>query len=422
VTAWYKKSAELVQGTRIECAFVSTNSVAQGEQVEPLWKTLAPHRITINFAHQYFDWDTDGAGKAAVYVVIIGFAGFSTPEKHVVSYDDLREDGQETQCKTINAYLVPDGGDVLVESRRNPLSAPVTAHYGSMANEARPKGDKRPLFFFDDKSEYRAFVKNEPTAKRWLKPFVGADELLNDLDRWCLWLEGAKSTDLKSVPEVQKRVDAIRANRQASSRAATKELAKTAHLFGENRQPKKDYLAIPLHSSENRSVVPFRHYKPSTIVGNACAYIEGDDRFIFGILQSYFHMAWVGSVGGRLEGRYRYSIGLVFNNFPWPNNVSAKKKASVETAAKAVLAARSDDGGTLDSLYAVGMMPRKLVQAHRKLDAAVDACYGKRFNNDNERLRELFRLYKEQLTKGQGELLEKPVRKAPRPRKLAKAA
>jgi hypothetical protein len=422
VTAWYKKAAEFVQGSKVQCAFVSTNSVSQGEQVEPLWKSLAPYNVTINFAHQYFDWDTEGAGKAAVYVVIIGFANVSLPSKHVVSYDDLKGDGLETKCKSINAYLVPDGETILVQSRRRPLNAPVAAHYGSMANEARPKGDTRPLFFLDDKWAHRDFIRKEPSAKRWIKPFIGADELLHDLNRWCLWLEGAKSSDLKAMPEVKRRVDAIAANRRASSRAETNELAKTAHLFGEIRQPKGKYLAIPLHSSEHRSIIPFRHFRPSTIVGNACAYVEGDDAFVFGILQSAMHMSWVGSVGGRLEGRYRYSNGLVFNTFPWPTKVSAQKRAAVEKAAKAVLKARADEGGTLDDLYSTGMVPRKLVLAHRALDAAVDACYGKRFGSTNDRLRELFKLYRDQLNAGQGELLDQSSRKKGRTKKLAKAS
>lgn len=411
MTAWYKKAAEFVNGTRIECAFVSTNSVSQGEQVEPLWKTIASDKITINFAHQYFDWDTEGAGKAAVYVVIIGFANFSSSNKHVVSYDDLRGDGLETKCQSINAYLVPDGEDILIKSRRKPLSAPVTAHYGSMANEARPKGDTRPMFFLDNKAEYQTFIAKEPSAKKWLKPFIGAEELIHDVERWCLWLEGAKPSELKAMPEVKKRVDAIAANRRASSRAETKELSKMAHLFGEIRQPKGKYLAIPLHSSEHRSIIPFKHFGPNTIVGNACAFVEGDDPFVFGVLQSAMHMAWVASVGGRLEGRYRYSNGLVFNTFPWPVNVSKQKKLAVEKAVKAVLKSRADEGGTLDDLYSVGMLPRKLVLSHRALDAAVDACYGKQFKNTNDRMRELFRLYRFQLSGGQGDLLDKQPRK-----------
>lgn len=406
VTAWYRKAAEYIQGSEIQCAYVSTNSVAQGEQVAPLWKALAPFDLHINFAHQYFDWDTEGAGRAAVYVVIIGFASFSTPRKHVVSYDDLRGDGQQTECITINPYLVADGEEILVESRRTALSAPSEIHYGSMANEARPKGDTRPLFFLETKAEYEDFLKREPQAKKWTKPFIGADELISGTERWCLWLDRAGPSDIKAMPEVRRRIKEVEKNRAKSSREATRALADTPHLFGEIRQPKRAYLAIPLHSSEQRKIIPFRHFDKNTIVGNACAFIQGEDPYVFGILQSSMHMAWVSAVGGRLEGRYRYSNGLVYNTFPWPDNVPPKRRSAVVRAAKAVLKARdhlADE--TLDALYTPGLMPRPLVLAHRALDAAVDACYGRRFKTMNDRLVELFKLYKRQRDHGQGSLL-----------------
>ncbi|PZU90324.1 MAG: SAM-dependent methyltransferase [Shinella sp.] len=389
VSAWYLKAARFIEGTTIEVAFVSTNSITQGEQVEPLWKALRAFNLNINFAHRTFRWDSEGKGKAAVYVIIVGFSQVDRANKFVVEYHENTGSGHAIACTQINPYLVPDGANVLIKSRRSALDPTAPAiTYGSMANDGGH-------LIFADRGEKDGFLSAEPAAKDFVKKFVGSDEFISGVPRYCLWLLGATPSQIKGMPLVLARVEAVRTRRLASSRPATKELAKKPHAFAEIRQPEHRYLFIPGVSSEFRNYIPMGFQPRNTICNDLGRAVDGAELFDFGVLTSTMHMAWVKAVAGRLKGDFRYSNGLVYNTFPWPKLANATKRKAVEDAARKVLDVRKGHKGqALDVLYNRTLMPANLVDAHRQLDRAVDRCYRRAgFHTDVERQRFLFDEY-----------------------------
>ncbi|OGU31368.1 MAG: methylase [Ignavibacteria bacterium GWA2_35_9] len=387
VTAWYVKAAQYMQGTKIKAAFVSTNSIAQGEQTGILWNLLFNvYNIKIHFAHRTFKWSNEARGNAAVHVVIIGFANFDSNNKKIFEYDDTKGEPHLLKVKNINPYLVK-GKDLVILKRRTPITNVPEISFGSMPN------DGGNFLFTDD--EKKALLKIEPNAKKFIKPLVSAHEFLNGKNRWCLWLKDAEPGELRELKEVTKRIVAVKKLREESSRETTKKLASFPTLFGEIRQPEAKYIFIPLTSSENRKYIPFGFFKKDIIANNTGSVIPNAELFHFGVLQSEMHMAWVGHVCGRLEISFRYSNEIVYNNFPWPENLNAKQINAIETAVQKVLDIRTKfPDSSLADLYDPITMPPILVKAHNDLDKAVDLAYRSQpFTTEAKRMEFLFELY-----------------------------
>ncbi len=387
VACWYRKAAEYMQpNPRIRAAFVSTNSITQGEQVGVLWPDLFARGVKIHFAHRTFQWNSEARGKAAVHCVIIGFGLGDVADKTIYEYEDIKGEPHAVKAANINPYLV-DAPDVALQHRRTPISHVPLISFGSMPN------DGGHLLLSDE--EKNALLMADPDAAPWILPLLGADEFINKLRRWCLWLINCPPNILRNLPEVSKRVAAVKAHRLASNRATTKELAATPALFGEIRQPSGNYVLIPRHSSERRLFIPMGFLTPDVICGDANMCVPDATLYHFGVLTSAMHMAWVRAVCGRLKSDYRYSAGIVYNNFPWPDAPTDAQREKIEAAAQAVLNAREQfPEATLADLYDPLTMPPALLKAHQKLDAAVDAAYGKKsFKNDAERVAFLFERY-----------------------------
>ena len=298
VTAWYCKAVDYIQNTDIRVAFVSTNSITQGEQVAPLWNELrARNKTRIHFAHRTFKWINEAKGKAAVYCVIIGFGAQETKTKRLFEYEDIKGEPHEIKAQNINPYFV-DAPDVVVESRRKPLCQVSPMIFGSMPNDGG-----NLLLSEEEKHE---LIEQEPQAEKWIKPFLNAEEFLHNKPRYCLWLVNCPPNELRKMPLIMKRVEAVKAHRKSSTRPTTQKLAATPTLFGEIRQPQSEYLLFPGVSSENRHYLPIGYVKPQVICGNANLLIPDADLYQFGILTSVMHNSWMRVVCGRLESRYRY--------------------------------------------------------------------------------------------------------------------
>jgi len=370
VAAWYRKATEYIAGTKTRVAFVSTNSIVQGEQVPALWPALINKGIVIDFAHRTFNWTSEARGKAHVHVVIIGFShGGQAVNRLLYDHADLDEnEAAPLVVSDINPYLV-NAPTVVAARRRTALVDVPACRFGNMPNDGGS--------LIVSKQEAAEIRTSDATAYRYIRPLVGAEEMLNGERRYCLWLEQTAPADLRASPELRRRIAAVRRYREASRRPATRALATTPSLFGEIRQPKGDYLCLPRHSSENRRYIPMRFYSASDIAHDSTLTVEGADLLLFGVLASDMFMTWVRTVAGRLESRFRLSTELVYNTFPWPEAAGTVLKR-IEAGAQAVLDERAESEGTLADLYHPSSMPLKLVRAHANLDKAVIAAYGRR--------------------------------------------
>ena len=320
VAPWYRKAADfMADNPAMKTAFVSTNSITQGEQVGVLWPDLLRRGAKIHFAHRTFQWSSEARGKAAVHCVIIGFALHDATEKRLFDYETPQAEAHEVKAKNINPYLV-DAADAVLPNRRAPLSEAPPIVFGSMPNDGG-----HLLLSPEEKAELLA---REPKAAFWIKRVLGSVEFINGQERFCLWLVGISPDELRSMPAVLERVEAVRRHRLASTRPTTRELATTPMFFGEIRHPADGhYLLIPSVSSERRPYIPIG-FMPSEVVStNLNLIVPGAELYHLGVLSSAIHMAWVRSVCGRLESRYRYSAGIVYNNFPWPQTPSRKTEA-----------------------------------------------------------------------------------------------
>jgi hypothetical protein len=388
VAAWYLKAAQYIQGTRIVCAFVSTNSISQGEQVTILWPELFNrYHIKIHFAHRTFAWSSEARGKAAVHVVIIGFAAFDTREKLLYEYETLKGDPHEIVASNITPYLI-DGADIVITKRSTPVCYVPEMRYGS-----KPTDGGHLILTTEERDD---LIAREPKAGRWIRRYIGSEELINGKERWCLWLEKTPPEELHSMPTVLQRVAAVGTFRRESKKAPTREAASIPALFAEIRQPTSDYLAVPEVSSENRAYIPIGFLNASTVASNLLYTVPNASLYHFGVLTSAMHMAWVRAVCGRLKSDFRYSAGLAYNNLPWPMATPSQVQA-IEGAAQAVLDARAHfPDSTLADLYDPNTMPEELTKAHRTLDRAVDTAYRKQpFDSERQRLEYLFGLYQQ---------------------------
>jgi len=392
VSAWFLKSTEyIVDNIEINVAFVSTNSITQGEQVPLLWNALLSHGIKIHFAHQTFKWSSEARGKAAVHCVIIGFGLDDPTEKRLYAYETLTGEPHERKASNINPYLA-EAPNLLVLKRGQPI-----AELPEMRCGNKPTDDGNFLLNDDEKA---SLLKHEPAAAKFIHRFVGSEEFINGISRWCLWLVDADPNELRKLPLVMSRIEAVRSFRLKSSAAPTRKAADTPSRFFYVSQPKGRYILIPEVSSERRAYIPIGFMSSEVISSNTNYLIDSESLHLFGMLQSRMHMAWMRTVGGRLKSDYRYSGSMVYNTFPWPDNITDKHKQTIETCAQAVLDARDQfPDSTLADLYDPLTMPPVLVKAHQKLDAAVDAAYSKKkFTGDRDRVAFLFERY-QQLTR-----------------------
>lgn len=387
VTGWYIKAAKYIQGTKIKVAFVSTNSIVQGEQTSILWQPmLNKYNIKIHFAHRTFKWSNEAKGNAAVYCVIVGFANFDTPNKSIFDYEDIKGEAHELKAKNINPYLV-DAKDILITKRTNPLCNVPKMSFGNM-----PLDGGHLLLSDEEKVE---FLVKEPKAEKFIKPLISAYEFLNGEKRWCIWLVDAEPSELKQLPEILKRVEAVKKFRLESVRKQTIEKANQPTLFGEIRDFGNSYILIPRVSSENRKYIPIAFFDRNHIASDTCMTVPNATIFHFGILMSAMHMAWVKYICGRLKSDFRYSKDIVYNNYPWPDNPSDKQVKAIEAAAQKVLDARLQfPNSSLTDLYDPLTMPPALVKAHNELDKAVDLAYRPQaFTSEAGRMVYLFELY-----------------------------
>ena len=387
VSGWYFKASELMQNTDMRTAFVSTNSITQGEQVAGVWKPLYDRfNIHIDFAHRTFRWDSEASIKAHVHCVIVGFSTAPNyKQKQLYSSERMQ------LVDNINFYLI-EAPTVFVESNKKPIS-----QVPEMLKGSSPVDDGN--FFFDDK-HYADFIKIEPQAQKYIKKFYGAREYLHNINRWCLWLDGVSPAELKHMPNAMKRISAVRDFRLASSKEATRKYADYPTRFMELRQPNTDYILIPRHTSENRKYIPFGFMSKDVICGDANNMIPQATLYHFGILTSNVHMAWVRAVCGRIKSDYRYSNDVVYNNFPWPTPTD-EQKAKIEQTAQAVLDARAlYPDCSLADLYDEVAMPPELRKAHQANDRAVMQAYGFDVKTMTEStcVAELMKMYQE-LTK-----------------------
>jgi hypothetical protein len=320
--------------------------------------------------------------------VIIGFSAHDTKDKALFEYDDVRGTPHPLTVTRINPYLV-EADNVLLSKRSTPVGAAMPIQKGSEAT------DFGHLFFSDE--ERANLISREPAAEKWLLRCYGGDELLNSDIRWCLWLVGCTPSDLRKMKEVANVLALVATARKNSGKARTQDWADRPALFTENRQPTVRYLAIPKVSSERRNFLPVAFLEPDCIATGSLLTIPGAGVYEFGVISSSMHLAWLAGVGGRMKSDFQYSAGIVYNNFPWPGKPSATARSKIEEAAQAVLDARSAfPESTLADLYDPLSMPPALVKAHQRLDAAVDAAYGRRtFKSDAERVAYLFGLYQE---------------------------
>jgi len=395
VCGWYIKAAQYIQARPIRVAFVSTNSITQGEQVGIIWKELLDkHHIQIHFAHRTFPWESEARGKARVHVVIIGFGVLPVDRKIIFEYPDPKGEPHAILAKNnINPYLA-DAPNVLLGKMSEQVSGGPEISYGSMANDKR-KTDKGLGHLILDAKARKALLAECPQIAAFIRPFMGSEEFLNDTERWCLWLVDAPPKLIRECQPVKHRVEEVQKARSESNRPQTKELAKTPSLFGEIRQPKGAYLLIPKVSSMARNYMPVGFIQPKVIANGSALIVAKATLYDFGILSSAMHMAWMRYTCGRMKSDYQYSSQIVYNNYPWPGALTDKQRAAVEVAAHAVLDVRAKYTTlTLADMYDSLMMPGDLLKVHQALDRAVDRCYRREsFPSDRHRVEYLFALY-----------------------------
>ena len=379
VAGWYYKASEMMQHTNIRAALVSTNSITQGEQVAAIWKPLKDlFGIHIDFAHRTFRWDSEASIKAHVHCVIIGFSNVDVPK---VIYDN----DKQKNADNINVYLI-DAPDVYIDSRKVPLCI-----VPEMVTGNRPADGGNLIIEAED---YAEFVKQEPSAKQYIKKLLGAAEFINNKERWCLWLVNVPPSELRKMPLVMKRIQACKEDRENAPDEGRRKLAATPHLFREQLNP-NTYIIVPSVSSERRRYVPMGFLTVDTIPTNLVLIIPDATLYHFGILESNVHMAWMRAVCGRLKSDYRYSKDVVYNNFPWPTPTD-EQKAKIEQTAQAILDARAKyPDSSLADLYDELTMPVELRKAHQDNDRAVMAAYGFPIKTmtESQCVAELFKLY-----------------------------
>ncbi len=387
VSCWFKKASIFMKNTNIKAAFVSTNSICQGEQVAPLWQPMFEDGIHINFAHRSFVWKNEAAKGATVFVIIVGFSYLQ--EENCIIFDG------ETRKKVpnINAYLV-NAPNVFVKKRTKPICNVSIMHRGSQPTDNG--------FLILTEEEKDKLLKSEPQAEVFIRPFMMGKDFIQRKPRYCIWLVNANPSILKKCPNVLKRVEGVREFRLASTKAATRKKADTPTLFDENQQPETNFVALPEVSSGERRYIPIDFMNADTVVGNKIRIVENATLYEFGVMTSNVHMAWMRATCGYYGPSYQYSINIVYNNFPWCTPTDAQK-AKIEQTAQAILDARANyPDSSLADLYDELTMPPELRKAHQANDFAVMAAYGfDRKITESECVAELMRRYRELVKEGE---------------------
>ena len=389
VAGWYVKAVDYIKGTKVLVAFVSTNSITQGEQVSVLWSWMLNKGIIINFAHRTFRWDNEGKAVAAVHCVIVGFSFVDNKDKIIYSYTDNTNDTIKlTQATQINPYLV-DAPLIVLEARRTPICRVPNIAFGNMANDGG--------FLFLDKVEKDNIISSYPKASKFIKKFLGAEEFINNINRWCIWLVDVSAEEIRAIPPIYSRVQQVKQNRLDSKRVATNNLASTPYLFGEIRQTNSPYILIPRHSSETRNYIPIGFLDSDVICGDANCMVPNASLSDFAVLTSQMHMAWVRIICGRIKSDFRYSNTIVYNNFVWNVNRTEECQIALINSAQAILDARNlYPNASLADLYDPITMPIELVKAHEANNKAVDKAYGYTgADDDASRVAFLFKRYEE---------------------------
>ena len=390
VANWYLLAAQYAKGTGAKCAFVSTNSVTQGEQPAILWRELNSLGFEIDFAHRTFSWFSDVKGQAAVHCVIIGFSEIKEfKKKRLWSYENPSAEAFESAATNINAYLV-DAQSVLINSRSKPLSSKIQPmRYGNMPNEF---GYLANIY----EEDVAALKVSGDSAINFIRPLIGAAEMLQDKKRFCLWLVNASPAEMSSSKFIRERVEMVKKLRSESKRKATVKLSETPYLFQEIREQEGDYLAVPIVSSETREYVPMKIFSKEVVPTNALLTVPSVDLSTFAILQSRMFSVWLSAIGGRLESRFRISAEIVYNNFPFPD-LSAEDATKLTESANLIIEARdSHPESSLAELYVPSLMPKDLRTAHQKNDSTVMSIFGlKSSSKDEAVLSTLFNLYSE---------------------------
>ena len=380
VSGWYYKATDYIKGTSIEVAFVSTNSICQGQQAVTMWKPLFEEGIKIQFAYRTFVWDSEAQQKARVHCVIVGFSFVNRKSKIIYDNDRARI------VSNINSYLM-DAEDKFIESRSIPICDVPQIRFGSM-----PRDGGGFVLTDEEKEE---LIKKEPLSAKWIYPYIGAYEFLNNKSRWCLWLMCANPHELKQCPTVMKRIEFVKNFRLESKAEGTRKFAETPTLFCQIAQPNSDYIAIPKTSSERRKYIPIGFLDKNVIASDLLFLIPNANIYHFGILMSNVHNAWMRTLCGRLKSDYRYAKDIVYNNFPWPNPTK-EQQAKIEKTAQAILNAREKyKDCSLADLYDEVTMPPELRKAHQLNDKAVMEAYGfwGKVKTESECVSELMKMY-----------------------------
>ena len=387
VAGWYYKASQLMQGTQIKAALVSTNSITQGEQVAAIWKPMfSQFGIHFDFAYRTFIWDSEANLKAHVHCVIIGFSSCESKREKTIYLNE----SQKIIANNINGYLL-DASNICIEGLSKPL-----CNIPSLLNGGKPTEGGNLILTIEEKEEY---IKKEPQGEKFIRPYMMGKDFIDRKPRWCFWLVGANPSEIKKCPMLLKRIEAVRSFRLESKKAATQKKAATPTLFDEVRECKNDYVAIPKVSSEQRRYIPMEFLSKNIIPGDKLFMLPDSSLYHFGVLTSNVHMAWMRAVCGRLKSDYSYSNTIVYNNFPWPNPTD-EQKAKIEETAQSILDARAKyPDSSLADLYDETLMPPELRKAHQANDRAVMAAYGFSAKmTESECVAELFKMY-EKLTK-----------------------
>ncbi len=385
VTGWYIKAAKYIQGARTKVAFVSTNSIVQGEQTSILWgQMLNKYEIKIHFAHRTFKWSNEAKGNAAVYCIIVGFANFDTPNKSIFEYEDIKGEAHEIIVKNINPYLI-EGKDVLIGKKSNPICKVPEIFKGNQPTDGG--------FLILSEEEKNEYLEKEPKGEKFIRNLVSGREFLNGINRYCFWIIDSFN-EIRDLPILQERIKNCKESRLNSSFADTRKLAERPYQFRDLKNP-DTFIVIPATTSEHRKYIPFAFLNRDYIPSNSVYIISEANLFHFGVLMSTMHMSWVKTVCGRLKSDFRYSKDIVYNNYPWPDNPNDKQIKAIEIAAQKVLDARLQfPNSSLADLYDPLTMPPALVKAHNELDKAVDLAYRPQpFTSEANRMVFLFELY-----------------------------
>lgn len=385
IAVWFYKGAKYIEGNNAKCAFVSTNSVCQGDQVALTWSRILSDRIEIDFAYQSFKWVNNAKGNAGVTVIILGLRNVSNQPKYIF------KDKFKQEAKNINPYLV-DASNVVVKGKSNPLSKLPEMRFGNMPN------DGGNLLF--DENEKTTFLVKYPSAKKWIKKYMGGSDFIRGNKRFTLWIEDEDLVDATKIKEIKNRLDKVEIHRINSTEISTREKAKTPNQYYFTSHQNSDSIIIPRTSSENRDYIPMGFLNEDTVISDSAMAIYHAEPWLFAVVTSRMHMVWVRNVGGKLKTDYRYSAKLCYNTFPFPD-ITNKQKENLNLYVFAILDERAKHPSkTMAQLYNPSTMPKGLLQAHQELDTAIEQCYRLQpFKNDTERLEYLFKLYEEMLQK-----------------------